>query len=136
MELFDVLPHLMNFIYISIPIIGFCVWYKIRISYKISQLKQKKRIEKSEEGIEGSITKMIDNAPNQLKQIESEIATLQQKALKEGLTPEQTKSLLGRLESERDMLSYAVKYGGIAKKFAKPADVIFNKFLGGLTKGG
>ena len=66
----------------------------------------------------------------QLKQIDSEIATLQQRAKEQNLTPEQEKQMLARLMQERDMLSYAVKYGDIAKPFLKPIDKILNNFIG------
>ena len=73
---------------------------------------------------------MISDAPSQLKQIDSEIATLQQRAKEQNLTPEQEKQMLSRLMQERDMLSYAVKYGDIAKPFLKPIDKILNNFIG------
>jgi hypothetical protein len=38
--------------------------------------------------------------------------------------------LLSRLLQERDMLSYAVKYGDLAKPFLKPIDKILNNFIG------
>ena len=73
---------------------------------------------------------MISDAPGQLKQIDSEIATIQQKCKLENISPEQEKVLLSRLMQERDMLSYAVKYGDIAKPFLKPIDRILNNFIG------
>jgi len=77
---------------------------------------------------------MIDDAPAQLQQINSEIATLKEKAIRERLSPEQTKSLLSRLESEKTMLEYATKYGDLAKMFVKPIGGFVNKItsqLGG-----
>ena len=68
-----------------------------------------------------------------MDKIDSELATLRAQAIKERLTPDQTKALLGRLQSERDMLAYAVKYGDMIKPFAKPIDKIASRLLGGLT---
>ena len=124
------------FIWLIIPCVTVAVFYKIRTNYKIQQLKTEGKIKQKEETIAGSINKFLNDAPSQLKTIESEIATLQAKAIKEHLTPEQTKSLLQRLSSERDMLVYAVKYGDMAKPFVKPVDKIVNKLLGGFMGNG
>ena len=121
------------FIWLIIPLTFVIIVFKIRTNYKIAQMKQGIKIEKSEQSFEGSITKMINDAPKQHKQIESEIATLQEKGRREHLTEQQIKSLTQRLESEKDMLSYAIKYGNLAKPFIKPADKIINNLLGKFT---
>ena len=118
------------FLCLIIPMIGLISFYKVRTNYKVQQLKTEGKERKKEETISGGISKMISDAPSQLKQIDSEIATIQQKCKLENVTPEQEKVLLARLMQERDMLSYAVKYGDIAKPFLKPIDKILNNFIG------
>ena len=118
------------FLWLIIPMIGLIAFYKVRTNYKVQQLKTEGKERKKEETISGGISKMISDAPSQLKQIDSEIATIQQKCKLENITPEQEKVLLARLMQERDMLSYAVKYGDIAKPFLKPIDRILNNFIG------
>ena len=118
------------FLWLIIPMIGLISFYKVRTNYKVQQLKTEGKERKKEETISGGISKMISDAPSQLKQIDSEIATIQQKCKLENITPEQEKVLLARLMQERDMLSYAVKYGDIAKPFLKPIDKILNNFIG------
>jgi hypothetical protein len=118
------------FLWLIIPMIGLISFYKVRTNYKVQQLKTEGKERKKEETISGGISKMISDAPSQLKQIDSEIATIQQKCKLENVTPEQEKVLLSRLMQERDMLSYAVKYGDIAKPFLKPIDRILNNFIG------
>jgi len=118
------------FLWLIIPMIGLISFYKVRTNYKVQQLKTEGKEKKKEETISGGISKMISDAPSQLKQIDSEIATIQQKCKLENITPEQEKVLLARLMQERDMLSYAVKYGDIAKPFLKPIDRILNNFIG------
>ena len=118
------------FLWLIIPMIGLISFYKVRTNYKVQQLKTEGKERKKEETISGGISKMISDAPSQLKQIDTEIATIQQKCKLENITPEQQKVLLARLMQERDMLSYAVKYGDIAKPFLKPIDRILNNFIG------
>ena len=118
------------FLWLIIPMVGLISFYKVRTNYKVQQLKTEGKEKKKEETISGGISKMISDAPSQLKQIDSEIATIQQKCKLENVTPEQEKVLLARLMQERDMLSYAVKYGDIAKPFLKPIDRILNNFIG------
>ena len=118
------------FLWLIIPMIGLISFYKVRTNSKVQQLKTEGKERKKEETISGGISKMISDAPSQLKQIDSEIATIQQKCKLENITPEQEKVLLARLMQERDMLSYAVKYGDIAKPFLKPIDKILNNFIG------
>ena len=118
------------FLWLIIPMIGLISFYKVRTNYKVQQLKTDSKERKKEETISGGISKMISDAPSQLKQIDSEIATIQQKCKLENVTPEQEKVLLARLMQERDMLSYAVKYGDIAKPFLKPIVRILNNFIG------
>ena len=118
------------FLWLIIPLIALISFYKIRTNYKVQQLKTEGKERKKEETISGGISKMISDAPSQLKQIDSEIATIQQKCKAENITHDHEKVLLARLMQERDMLSYAVKYGDIAKPFLKPIDRILNNFIG------
>ncbi len=127
-----ILDIVIPFVWLIIPIIALLSWYKMRTTYKIEQLKEEKKLSKSEETLSGSINKMLNDAPKQLKTINSEIATLEEKCRRENMPDKQKNELLSRLYSERDMLSYGVKYGGVVKPFLKPMDKIVNKFLGGL----
>ena len=129
MEEQQIIDIIVPFVWLIIPIIGIIAFYKIRTNYKIAQIKNDTKIKKSEESISGGISKMIADAPGQLKQIDSEIATIQQKCKQEHIPPEKEKQLLSRLLQERDMLSYAVKYGDLAKPFLKPIDKIVNNLL-------
>ena len=126
----QIIEIVVPFVWLIIPMIGLISFYKVRTNYKVQQLKTDSKERKKEETISGGISKMISDAPSQLKQIDSEIATIQQKCKLENVTPEQEKVLLSRLMQERDMLSYAVKYGDIAKPFLKPIDKILNNFIG------
>ena len=126
----QIIDIVVPFVWLIIPMVGLISFYKVRTNYKVQQLKTANKERKKEETISGGISKMISDAPSQLKQIDSEIATLQQRAKEQNLTPEQEKQMLARLMQERDMLSYAVKYGDIAKPFLKPIDKILNNFIG------
>lgn len=119
------------YLWMIIPMIGLLAFYRIRTFYKIEQLKAEKKIRKHDESFQGSIHKFLDDAPDQLKTIDSEITTIEQNAIKQNLTPEKTKILLSRLLQERDMLNYAVKYEKLARPLIKPFDAIANKLLGG-----
>ena len=123
------------FIWLIIPLIAISVLYKIRTTYKIAQLKTQDKIMKKESTIEGSLIKMIDNAPNQIKQIEQEILTIRSNAVKTGMTPEQVKGSVERLEREKDMLMIPAKYGDVVKPFLKPLDKIVSKFMGNMGNG-
>ena len=120
-EFSEVLP----LFYVSIPVIGLLVWYKIRSSQQIFKMKEKNKNAKKEQTVEGSIDKLIDNAPENLKQIESEIATLKSK----GCTPDQFK----RLEQEKQLLELATRYGDFAKPLIKPVSKILNSVIGGIN---
>ena len=120
-EFSEVLP----LFYVSIPVIGLLVWYKIRSSQQIFKMKEKNKSVKKEQTVEGSIDKLIDNAPENLKQIESEIATLKSK----GCTPDQLK----RLEQEKQLLELATRYGDFAKPLIKPVSKILNSVIGGIN---
>ena len=124
---------LLIFLWIIIPMIGLVALYKVRTNYKIEQLKSQGKIEKAEQTISGSINTFISNAPKQYEQIKSEIATIRAQGLKDHLSEEQIKKLTQRLESEQDMLQYAVKYGSMAKPFIKPFDKIVTNLLGKFT---
>ena len=104
----QIIDIVVPFVWLIIPMVGLISFYKVRTNYKVQQLKTDNKERKKEETISGGISKMISDAPSQLKQIDSEI----------------------RLMQERDMLSYAVKYGDIAKPFLKPIDKILNNFIG------
>ena len=129
-----IIDDFIPFIWLVIPLIFVVIAFKIRTNYKIEQLKQSNKQVKNESTISGGISKMIKDAPNNLQQIESEIATIQQKCKDEMIPPEKEKQLLSRLMSERDMLSYAVKYGNVAIPFLKPIDKIFGSFMGNLGR--
>ncbi len=120
-EFSEVLP----LFYVSIPVIGLLVWYKIRSSQQIFKMREKNKSAKKEQTVEGSIDKLIDNAPENLKQIESEIATLKSK----GCTPDQLK----RLEQEKQLLELATRYGDFAKPLIKPVSKILNSVIGGIN---
>ncbi len=122
------------FVWLIIPLIAIGVFYKIRTNYKIEQMKQQGKTDKKEQTLSGGITKMLNDAPKQLETINSEIATLEEKALRNHVSPQQKDEMLKRLYSERDMLTYAVKYGDIAKPFLKPLDSIVGGFLKNIGK--
>lgn len=130
MEEKQIIDIIVPFLWLVIPAIALLGFYRIKTSYKIALLKEDKKVKKSEESISGGISKMISEAPNQLKQINSEIATIEEKCRREGVTEQQKKELLSRLNQERDMLQYAVKYGDLAKPFLKPIDKIVSNLLG------
>ena len=117
------------FVWLIIPLIALGAFYKIRTSYKIEQMKQQGKEDRKEQTLSGGISKMLNDAPKQLQTINSEIATLEEKCLKENIPSNKKDELLKRLYSERDMLQYAVKYGDIAKPFLKPLDKIVGGFL-------
>jgi len=121
------------FVWLIIPLTAILIAFRIRTNYKIAQMKQQGKQDAKEETISGSINSFFNSAPKQLEQLDSELATLRAQAIKEHLTPEQTKALLGRLQSERDMLVYAVKYGKMVKPFIKPFDKIATKLIGSFT---
>ena len=120
------------FVILGVITIGLLKYSKIRSKYQIAKMNGVKKIEKEKETFAGSINNIIDSAPKQLEQIESEIRTIRAECVKKGMTAEQMKPILARLESEKDMLSLASKYGGIIKPIAKPIGTIFEKFIGGI----
>lgn len=125
------LPYWITIVIVGIVIIA---WFRIRTNYKIAQVKQEGKLKKNEESIAGSINKLIDDAPNNIRQIESEILTIEQAARKQGRTQSQIDELTSRLKSERDMLNFPAKYGKQMKPFLKPLDRIVNKVLGGFME--
>ena len=90
---------------------------------------------KKDSTIEGSLIKLIDSAPKQIEQLNSEIATIEEKGRREHLTPDQIKKMTERLAQERDFLAIPAKYGDVAKPFLKTIDKVASKFLGGLGNG-
>ena len=120
------------FVVLSIVVIGLLKYAKIRASYKVTQLKQGKIQKKESESFSGAINEMIDSAPKNLAQVESEIMTIRQEAIKKGMTEEQVKPLLARLESEKDLLKLASKYGHLAKPLGGSVGKILEKVLGGI----
>jgi len=120
------------FVVLSIVVIGLLKYAKIRASYKVTKLKQGKIQQKESESFSGAISEMIDSAPKNLAQVESEIMTIRQEAIKKGMTEEQLKPLLSRLESEKDLLKLASKYGHLAKPLGGSVGRILEKVLGGL----
>ena len=93
------------FVVLSIVVIGLLKYASIRSRYKVTQLKQGKIQKKESESFSGAINEMIDSAPKNLAQVESEIMTIRQEAIKKGMTEEQVKPLLARLESEKISLN-------------------------------
>jgi len=120
------------FVILLIVTFGLIKFAAYRSKYKISQMNATKKIQKEKDTFQGAIGNIIDSAPAQLAQIESELHTIRMEAAKNQITPEQLKSLTQRLESERDMLKLAAKYGGIVKPIAKPLGAIFEKIVGGI----
>ena len=120
------------FVVLSIVVIGLLKYAKIRASYKVTQLKQGKIAKKESESFSGAINEMIDSAPKNLAQVESEIMTIRQEAIKKGMTEDQVKPLLARLESEKDLLKLASKYGHLAKPLGGSVGKILEKVLGGI----
>ena len=120
------------FVVLSIVVIGLLKYAKIRASYKVTKLKQGKIQQKESESFSGAINEMIDSAPKNLAQVESEIMTIRAEAVKKGMTEEQVKPLLSRLESEKDLLKLASKYGHLAKPLGSSVGKVLEKVLGGL----
>ena len=120
------------FVILSIVVIGLLKYSSIRATYKVAQVKQGKIQKKETESFSGAINEMIDSAPKNLAQVESEIMTIRGEAVKKGMTEEQLKPLLARLESEKDLLKLASKYGHLAKPLGGSVGKILEKVLGGL----
>jgi len=120
------------FVVLSIVVIGLLKYASIRSRYKVTEIKQGKVKQKESESFSGAINEMIDSAPKNLAQVESEIMTIRQEAIKKGMTEEQVKPLLSRLESEKDLLKLASKYGHLAKPLGGSVGKILEKVLGGL----
>ena len=120
------------FVILSIVVIGLLKYSSIRATYKVQEVKQGKIKQKENESFSGAINEMIDSAPKNLAQVESEIMTIRGEAVKKGMTEEQLKPLLARLESEKDLLKLASKYGHLAKPLGGSVGKILEKVLGGL----
>ena len=120
------------FVVLSIIVIGLLKYASIRSRYKVAEVKQAKATKKESESFSGAINEMIDSAPKNLAQVESEIMTIRQEAIKKGMTEEQVKPLLARLESEKDLLKLASKYGHLAKPLGGSVGRILEKVLGGI----
>ena len=120
------------FVILSIIVIGLLKYSSIRATYKVQEVKQGKIKNKEKESFSGAINEMLDSAPANLAQVESEIMTIRGEAVKKGMTEEQLKPLLARLESEKDLLKLASKYGHLAKPLGGSVGKILEKVLGGL----
>ena len=120
------------FVILSIVVIGLLKYSSIRATYKVQEVKQGKIKNKEKESFSGAINEMLDSAPANLAQVESEIMTIRGEAVKKGMTEEQLKPLLARLESEKDLLKLASKYGHLAKPLGGSVGKILEKVLGGL----
>ena len=120
------------FVILSIIVVGLLKYSSIRATYKVAQVKQGKVKQKESESFSGAINEMIDSAPKNLAQVESEIMTIRANAAKQGMTEDQVKPLLARLESEKDLLKLASKYGHLAKPLGGSVGKILEKVLGGL----
>ena len=66
------------FAILSIITIGLLKYASIRSKYKVAQVKQAKTMKKESESFSGAINEMIDSAPKNLAQDESEIMTIRQ----------------------------------------------------------
>ncbi len=108
MELAPVLPLIYATVLGSLGII----FYKVRSANKLKVTRITQTKKKSESSLEGQLEKMIDDAPNTIKQLDMLIAE-QKKA---GVTEDQLKGLY----SKRQMLEYAANYGELAKPLVKP----------------
>ena len=128
-QLLDFIPY---FIIIGMVIMGLAYYAKVRATYKIKQVSAINKRKKDSETFGGAINDMIDSAPKNLAQVESEIMTIRQEAIKKGMTEEQVKPLLARLESEKDLLKLASKYGHLAKPLGGSVGKILEKVLGGI----
>jgi len=115
-----------------ISITGFVCYQKVRSTQKIVEIKEAKKTKKSEETGGGGIIKLIDDAPNNIKQIDLEIQKITEGAHKTGMTPEQLKATLENLEHEKVLLGYATKYGSAVKPLAGSVGKLLEKVLGGL----
>tara|TARA_R110000822_G_scaffold25130_2_gene76160 strand:- start:14 stop:415 length:402 start_codon:yes stop_codon:yes gene_type:complete len=120
------------FVILSIVVIGLLKYSSIRATYKVQEVKQGKLKTKEKESFGGAINEMIDSAPANLAQVESEIMTIRANAAKQGMTEDQVKPLLARLESEKDLLKLASKYGHLAKPLGSSVGKVLEKVLGGL----
>ena len=127
--------EILPFIWLIIPCITIAVLFKIRTSYKIAQLKALGIEKKKESSIEGSLMKLIDDAPKQIEQIDREIANSRINAQKTVMTPDQLKGSIEKIHSEKDMLMIPAKYGEVAKPFLKTIDKVASNFLKGFGNG-
>ena len=94
--------------------------------------KQKTKAIKQKQTIEGTIDDLLDSAPEKLRQIDSELATIHEQCIKEGIPFEKEKELTSRLNQERSALELAAKYGTVLKPIIKPISKIASKFIGNL----
>ena len=120
------------FVILSIIVIGLLKYSSIRATYKVQEVKQGKIKNKEKESFSGAINGMLDSAPANLAHVESEIMTIRAEAVKKGMTEEQLKPLISRLESEKDLLKLASKYGHLAKPLGGSIGKVIEKVLGGL----
>ncbi len=120
------------FALVIIGVVGGLKYAAIRGKITLDEIKYDRKKKKESESFAGSINEMIDSAPKNLQQIESEIATIEQKGKDEGMSPDQIKKLTERLNSERDMLKMATKYGHIIKPLGGTVGRLAEKFLGGI----
>ncbi len=127
--------EILPFVWLIIPCVTIAILFKIRTTYKIAQLKAVGIEKKKESSIEGSLIKLIDDAPKQIAQIDQEIMTIKANAVKTGMTPEQVKGSIERLQREKDMLAIPAKYGDVAKPFLKTIDKVASNFLKGFGNG-
>jgi hypothetical protein len=127
-EFSDILP----IFYVLIPCVCLVAFYKIRTSLTIEKTRQKTRAIKQKQTIEGTLDELIDTAPEKLRLIDSELASIHEKCLKENIPFEKEKELTSRLNQERSFLELAAKYGDIAKPIIKPISKIASKFIGNL----
>ena len=127
-EFADILP----IFYVLIPCVCLVAFYKIRTGLSIERTKQKTKAIKQKQTIEGTIDDLLDSAPEKLRQIDSELATIHEQCIKEGIPFEKEKELTSRLNQERSALELAAKYGTVLKPIIKPISKIASKFIGNL----
>lgn len=116
------IEEFMPIIWVSVLSTIGIIFYKIRSNSKEKERKDQIRAKKEGVTLSGGLIKIIDEAPQTIQRLEEEIEYLKKK----GATPEQLK----KLESERDMLNLAAKYGAPLKAIAPITDKLIGKFSG------
>ncbi len=111
------------YVFLGIFFTAGIVFYKIRSSHKERQFKEEVKTKKQAKSFEGSIDKLIDEAP----ETQQQLLKLREEMVRDGATPDQLKAL----DSKIQLLGYAASYGEIAKPLIKPLGGILSKLTGG-----